>query len=71
MLQVQKSTTAFYSDKQVPADLVLCARRDLDLDAVSNRLTTLSDVIHQQTHQWRHLCVDAQRQQERHDLSNC
>ena len=56
--------------KKVSTDLVLSARLDLDLDAVGNRLATLSDVIHQQTHQWRHLCVDAQRQRERHDSTH-
>ena len=72
MLQVKKVTTAFYRDKQVvQAELVLCAGCHLYLDAVGNRLTTLSAVIHQQKHQLRHLCVDAQRQRERHDLSNC
>ena len=59
MLQVKKVTTAFYRDKQVvQAELVLCAGCHLHLDAVGNCLPALSAVIHQQKHQWRHLCAD-------------
>ena len=36
-----------YLDKKVSANLALYARRHLDLDAVSNRLATFSDVVHQ------------------------